>query len=206
MLVPDNKGGISLIEIILLLIVSYLIGSIPFTLIIGKFFFNKDLRRHGSGNLGASNAFRILGKKAGIVILVLDLFKGTIPVLLGYWLAPEYFHVFLFGLAAAIGHVFSIFIKFQGGKAVATSGGAVLGFNPILFLVLLSAFLLTLKLTKYVSVASSVAAITFVIASLFLQDWLMIILSILVAILVITKHISNFKRIKAGTEHKIKFM
>ena len=206
MLVPDNKGGKSLVEIVLLLIASYLIGSIPFALLVGKIFFNKDLRKHGSGNLGASNAFRILGKKAGIVILTLDIVKGAIPVILGSWLAPEYFHIFIFGLAAAVGHVFSIFIKFQGGKAVATSGGAVLGFNPLLFLILLSTFLIMLKLTKYVSVASSVAAVMFVISSLFLQDWFMIILSIIVAILVITKHISNFKRIKAGTESKIKFM
>lgn len=206
MLVPDNKGGKSLVEIVLLLIASYLMGSIPFALIIGKQFFNKDLRRHGSGNLGSSNAFRVLGKKAGIVILVLDIFKGTVPVLLGHWLAPEYFHVFIFGLVAAIGHVFSIFIKFKGGKAVATSGGAVLGYNPILFIILLLAFLTTLKVSKYVSIASIVAAFTFVIASLFIQDWFMIVLSIIVCILVVVKHISNIKRIRNGTEPKIKFM
>lgn len=195
-----------MVEIVLLLIISYLIGSIPFSLLIGKLFYNKDLRHQGSGNLGSTNAFRILGKKAGFVILVLDIFKGTLPVLLGYWLAPEYFHVFIFGLVAAIGHVFSIFINFKGGKAVATSGGAVLGFNPILFIILLSAFLITLKFSKFVSLSSIVAASTFVIASLFIQDWLMIAFSIVVCVLVVTKHISNIKRIKNGTEPKIKFM
>ncbi len=195
-----------MLEIVVLLIISYLIGSIPFSLIIGKFVYDKDLRRFGSGNLGSTNAFRVLGKKAGIIILILDILKGAIPVMLAHLFAPEYFHVFIFGLAAAIGHVFSIFIKFKGGKAVATSGGAVLGFNPLLFLVLLTAFLVTLKLSKYVSLSSIVAAVTFVIASLVIQDMLMIVFSVVVAILVVYKHWSNIQRIKDGTEPKIKFM
>lgn len=195
-----------MVEIIVLLIISYLVGSIPFSLLIGKFAFDKDLRKFGSGNLGSTNAFRILGKKAGIIILILDILKGAIPVLLGHLFAPEYFHVFIFGLAAALGHVFSIFIKFKGGKAVATSGGAVLGFNPLLFLVLLAAFLITLKISKFVSLSSIVAAVTFVIASLVIQDMLMIVFSVVVAILVVYKHRSNIQRIKDGTEPKITFM
>lgn len=195
-----------MVEIIVLLIISYLVGSIPFSLLIGKFAFDKDLRKFGSGNLGSTNAFRILGKKAGIIILILDILKGAIPVLLGHLFAPEYFHVFIFGLAAALGHVFSIFIKFKGGKAVATSGGAVLGFNPLLFLVLLAAFLITLKISKFVSLSSIVAAVTFVIASLVIQDMLMIVFSVFVAILVVYKHWSNIQRIKDGTEPKITFM
>lgn len=195
-----------MVEIVVLLIISYLIGSIPFSLLIGKFAFDKDLRQFGSGNLGSTNAFRILGKKAGIIILILDILKGAIPVMLGHLFAPEYFHVFIFGLVAAIGHVFSIFIKFKGGKAVATSGGAVLGFNPLLFVILLAAFLITLKISKYVSLSSIVAAITFVVASLFIQDTVMIVFSILVLLLVVFKHLSNIQRIKDGTEPKIKFM
>lgn len=195
-----------MLEIVVLLIISYLIGSIPFSLLIGKFAFDKDLRRFGSGNLGSTNAFRILGKKAGIIILILDILKGAIPVMLAHLFAPEYFHVFIFGLVAALGHVFSIFIKFKGGKAVATSGGAVLGYNPLLFLILVAAFLLTLKVSKYVSLSSIVAAVVFVIASFFIQDTFIIVLSILVMILVVFKHISNIQRIKDGTEPKIKFM
>lgn len=192
--------------IVILIIVSYLIGAIPFSLVIGKVFFNKDIRRHGSGNLGATNSFRILGKEAGFVILFLDILKGTIPVILGHIFAPDDFHVFILGLVAALGHVFSIFIKFQGGKAVATSAGAVLGYNPLLFIILLSVFLITLKLSKYVSLSSMVAAVTFLVASLFLQDWLMIIFAVIICVLVVVRHTSNIKKILNGTESKIKFM
>jgi len=115
---------------IILLIASYLLGAIPFGLWIGKIFFKKNLHDYGSGNTGTTNTFRILGVKAGISVFAFDLLKGTLATLL-----PLFFHIngvspLIFGLLAVIGHTFSIFDRFKGGKAVATSAGVVLGFSP----------------------------------------------------------------------------
>ena len=193
--------------VILLLIFSYLFGSIPFSLIISKTFYNIDLREHGSGNVGTTNTFRILGKKAGIVVLILDLLKGAIPVWIAMLVSTDVdFPVIIFGVVAAIGHVYSIFLKFKGGKAVATGGGAILAAAPIIFLVVLATFLITLKLSKYVSLGSILAAVALLISVLFTGDLFMIGFGIILGIIVIVKHISNMKRIKEGTEPKITFM
>lgn len=193
--------------VILLLIFSYLFGSIPFSLIISKTFYNIDLREHGSGNVGTTNTFRILGKKAGIVVLILDLLKGAIPVWVAMLVSTDVdFPVIIFGVVAAIGHVYSIFLKFKGGKAVATGGGAILAAAPIIFLVVLATFLITLKLSKYVSLGSVLAAVSLLISVLFTGDLFMIGFGIILGIIVIVKHISNMKRIKEGTEPKITFM
>lgn len=193
--------------VILLLIFSYLFGSIPFSLIISKTFYNIDLREHGSGNVGTTNTFRILGKKAGIVVLILDLLKGAIPVWVAMLVSTDVdFPVIIFGVVAAIGHVYSIFLKFKGGKAVATGGGAILAAAPFIFLVVLATFLITLKLSKYVSLGSVLAAVALLISVLFTGDLFMIGFGIILGIIVIVKHISNMKRIKEGTEPKITFM
>ena len=193
--------------VILLLIFSYLFGSIPFSLIISKTFYNIDLREHGSGNVGTTNTFRILGKKAGIVVLILDLLKGAIPVWVALLVSTDVdFPVIIFGVVAAIGHVYSIFLKFKGGKAVATGGGAILAAAPIIFLVVLATFLITLKLSKYVSLGSVLAAVALLISVLFTGNLFMIGFGIILGIIVIVKHISNMKRIKEGTEPKITFM
>lgn len=193
--------------VILLLIFSYLFGSIPFSLIISKTFYNIDLREYGSGNVGTTNTFRILGKKAGIVVLILDLLKGAIPVWIAMLVSTDVdFPVVIFGVVAAIGHVYSIFLKFKGGKAVATGGGAILAAAPFIFLVVLATFLITLKLSKYVSLGSVLAAVALLISVLFTGDLFMIGFGIILGIIVIVKHISNMKRIKEGTEPKITFM
>lgn len=193
--------------VILLLIFSYLFGSIPFSLFISKTFYKTDLREHGSGNIGTTNTFRILGKKAGIVVLILDLLKGAIPVWVAMLVSTDVdFPVVIFGVVAAIGHVYSIFLKFKGGKAVATGGGAILAANPIIFLVLIATFLITLKVSKYVSLSSVFAAIALIISVMFTGDLFMIGFGIILGIIVVVKHISNMKRIKDGTEPKITFM
>ncbi|WP_434120733.1 glycerol-3-phosphate 1-O-acyltransferase PlsY [Salinicoccus roseus] len=191
--------------IIILLVLSYLLGSTPFSLLIGLWFYKIDLRQHGSGNIGTTNTFRILGKKAGIVVLLLDMFKGALPVVAAMLLNVD-MHIFIPGLVAAIGHVYSIFLKFRGGKAVATSAGAVLAYNPLLFIMLLAAFLITLKLSKYVSLSSIVSAVLFFILSLAFRDPLLIAFSFIIAIVIVVRHISNIKRIMDGTESKITFM
>ena len=193
--------------VILLLIFSYLFGSIPFSLIISKTFYKIDLREHGSGNVGTTNTFRVLGKKAGIVVLVLDLLKGAIPVWVALLVSTDVdFPVIIFGVVAAIGHVYSIFLKFKGGKAVATGGGALLAAAPIIFLVVLVTFLVTLKVSKYVSLGSVFAAISLLISVFFTGDPFIIGFGIILGIMVIVKHISNMQRIKEGTEPKITFM
>ncbi|CAM2961369.1 glycerol-3-phosphate 1-O-acyltransferase PlsY [Salinicoccus roseus] len=191
--------------IIILLVLSYLLGSTPFSLLIGLWFYKIDLRQHGSGNIGTTNTFRILGKKAGIVVLLLDMFKGALPVVAAMLLNVD-MHIFIPGLVAAIGHVYSIFLKFRGGKAVATSAGAVLAYNPLLFIMLLAAFLITLKLSKYVSLSSIVSAVLFFILSLAFRDPLLIAFSFIIAVVIVVRHISNIKRIMDGTESKITFM
>lgn len=190
---------------VLLVIGSYLLGSIPFSLLIGKLFYKKDIRQFGSGNVGSTNTFRILGKKAGSVVLILDILKGVIPVLAAMLLNAD-IHVLIFGFIATMGHVFPVFLKFKGGKAVATSSGAVLAYNPIVFIILLTLFLLTLKISKYVSLSSIVAALSFLAISLIIWDPLMIVIAVIISIVIIVRHKSNIKRIIDGTESKITFM
>lgn len=188
---------------IALLIISYLIGSIPFALIIGKTFFDIDIRNHGSGNIGTTNTFRILGKKAGIIVLILDFLKGMIPVYIAMLVNTE-LPLILVGLCAALGHVYSIFLKFKGGKAVATGAGVILAVQPLIFLVLLTAFLITLYIFKYVSLGSIVGVTTLFILSLFTDDLTFKIVSLLLLIIIIYKHLSNIKRIMNKTEPKVK--
>ncbi len=139
-------------------IIAYLLGSIPFALIIGKIGYKIDVREHGSGNLGATNAFRVLGIKAGSIVIIGDILKGTAAVLL-----PQLFdanvYPLIIGIIAVLGHTYPIFAKFKGGKAVATSGGMILGINPFLFIIMIATFLLSLYLSKYVSLSSMIAGI-----------------------------------------------
>lgn len=188
---------------IALLILSYLIGSIPFALIIGKTFFDIDIRNHGSGNIGTTNTFRILGKKAGIIVLILDFLKGMIPVYIAMLVNTE-LPLILVGLCAALGHVYSIFLKFKGGKAVATGAGVILAVQPVIFLILLTAFLITLYIFKYVSLGSIVGVTTLFILSLFTDDLTFKLVSLFLLIIIIYKHLSNIKRIMNKTEPKVK--
>ncbi|MBI5975928.1 glycerol-3-phosphate 1-O-acyltransferase PlsY [Staphylococcus canis] len=191
--------------LIITIIISYLIGSIPSGVLIGKIFFNIDIREHGSGNTGATNSFRVLGKPAGFAVTFLDIFKGFIVVFL-----PLLFHIDIHGLFigifAILGHVYPIYLKFKGGKAVATSAGVLLGVNPLLFVILIAVFFIILYLSKYVSLSSIIAALSCCIGSFFIQDYLLLIVSIVVSGLLIYRHSSNIKRIIKGTEPKIKWM
>ncbi|ARJ51800.1 glycerol-3-phosphate 1-O-acyltransferase PlsY [Staphylococcus lutrae] len=191
--------------LILLFIVSYLIGSIPSGYLIGKIFFKKDIREYGSGNTGATNSFRVLGKPSGFAVTFFDIFKGFIVVFLPVVFNVD-IHGLLVGIFAIIGHVYPIYLKFRGGKAVATSAGVMLAVNPILLLILAAIFFVILKLTKYVSLSSIIAAICCVIGAFFVSDYVMLFTSLVVAILLIYRHIGNIKRIIKGTEPKIKWM
>ncbi|HGO3570472.1 TPA: glycerol-3-phosphate 1-O-acyltransferase PlsY [Staphylococcus aureus] len=200
--------------IIVMLLLSYLIGAFPSGFVIGKLFFKKDIRQFGSGNTGATNSFRVLGRPAGFLVTFLDIFKGIITVFFPLWLPVHadgpistfFTNGLIVGLFAILGHVYPVYLKFQGGKAVATSAGVVLGVNPILLLILAIIFFIVLKIFKYVSLASIVAAICCVIGSLIIQDYILLVVSFLVSIILIIRHRSNIARIFRGEEPKIKWM
>lgn len=205
---------------ILLIIISYLLGSIPFGLIIGKKA-GKDLRENGSGNIGSTNAVRILGWKLGLLSALCDVTKGLIIIVLVYileatniWYNPFIINgdnlYAIYGLAAVIGHCFPIYIKFKGGKAVATSLGVLFAVVPWAALVALVSFVIVLLITGFVSLSSTIATLfsvitTFVIYGFTVYDniYTAVIISIL-GILIFIKHIPNYKRLIAGTEHNFK--
>lgn len=186
---------------ILTLILSYLIGSISFALIVGKMFYKKDIRDYGSGNLGATNAYRVLGIKAGVIVAIADILKGTFACLLPLILSST-INPIVCGLLAILGHIFSVFASFKGGKAVATATG-VLFLSPLGVLVGFVVFVLTLLFTKYVSLSSMLAGIALFIYSLIFEDKVIIALSLLIIVSIIILHRQNIKRILNGTENKI---
>lgn len=189
---------------ILLIIVAYLMGSIPSGVWIGKLFFQTDIRNHGSGNSGTTNTYRVLGKTAGTIVLIMDIAKGTIPVLLALWLGVSV-HPMVIGLFAIIGHVYPIFAGFKGGKAVATTAGVALGAQPLFVFFLLFVFVFILYTSSMVSLASVLTFIIAAIASLFIGDWVFSVIVWLAMILVIVRHRSNIERIRKGEENKVPF-
>lgn len=198
-----------MVEYIIFIIIAYLLGSIPSALIVGKVGFNIDVREHGSKNLGATNAFRVLGTKAGIIVTLADILKGTIATLIPL-IASFYMDIdvsrLIIGIFAVLGHTYPLFARFKGGKAVATSGGIILGVNPLFFLAILLTFLLTLKLTKYVSLSSMITGVIATIISMFLNDILLFIMIFALTLFVIYRHKENIKRIKNNTEPKITWL
>ncbi|QCT29983.1 glycerol-3-phosphate 1-O-acyltransferase PlsY [Bacillus velezensis] len=190
--------------IALFIILAYVIGSIPSGLIVGKLAKGIDIREHGSGNLGATNAFRTLGVKAGSVVIAADILKGTLAAALPYLLHVP-IHPLLAGVAAVIGHVFPVFAKFKGGKAVATSGGVLLFYAPLLFVTMVAVFFVFLFLTKFVSLSSMLTGIYTIIYCLFVKDPYLLIVVTLLTAFVIYRHRANIKRIINKTEPKIKW-
>ncbi len=187
---------------ILTLFLSYLIGSFSFALVIGKLFYKTDIRGYGSGNLGATNVYRVLGKKAGLIVAIADLLKGTFACLLPQILNSAV-NPIICGLLAILGHVFPIFAGFKGGKAVATATGVLLFLTPFGTLTGFVVFLLTLILSKYVSLSSMLAGIAIFIYSLIFEDKVIIALSLFISVLVIILHRQNIKRLIRGTENKL---
>ncbi|WP_461198367.1 glycerol-3-phosphate 1-O-acyltransferase PlsY [Enterococcus sp. N249-2] len=200
---------------ILLFVVAYLLGSIPSGVWIGQLFFKKDIRQFGSGNTGTTNTFRVLGKKAGITVLAMDILKGTLATCL-----PMIFHIeginpLWFGVCAIIGHTFPIFAKFKGGKAVATSAGMLLGFNPIFFLYSSLIFVICLYVTSIVSLTSMIAACLITLSTIVVpfvapvilpeQNWLLTFIAAGVTIFIFIRHRENITRIKNGTESRVPF-
>jgi glycerol-3-phosphate acyltransferase PlsY len=196
---------------LLIAVGSYLIGSIPFGYLAGRLC-GIDIRTKGSGNIGATNALRVLGKKWGYSVFLLDFLKAWLPVklALGWGIAlmvhPASAPGALAGLCALLGHSFPIWLGFKGGKGIASSAGVMVGlFSLAVFLVCLGMWLLLFTVTRYVSIASIVAAVSLpaavgILVLLHRADWLGFTVSIVMAALAIWRHRSNIVRLRAGTE------
>lgn len=201
---------------VLCIILGYLLGSIPFALVIGKLFYKTDIRQYGSGNLGGTNAGRILGKKAGISVIVLDVLKVVLAAGLAS-LVSEPAAIWT-SLACCIGHCYPIFAHFKGGKAVTTMFGFLISTSIFIFqefsyfLVPLFMFLIILYLFKYVSLGSICASvcsslyITAQLLSLDVNNLFIILASWLMTLLVTYRHSANIKRIQEGTENKVSWL
>jgi glycerol-3-phosphate acyltransferase PlsY len=188
-----------------LIFIGYLCGSIPFGVIIARRFYGIDIREHGSKNTGATNVWRVLGKKPGMITLALDALKGIIPVIVARVLFRHEPGIGMWtGLAAILGHNWSIFLKGKGGKGVATSAGVFFALVPLQMLMALIAFLGFFWKTKHVSVGSMAGAVVLLLASFAIHTPVAIRLLILIAsILVLVKHVPNMKRLARGEEPKV---
>ena len=200
---PNFRGEIKL-NILIQMIIAYLLGSFPSGVWIGKLIYNKDIREYGSGNTGATNTFRILGVKAGIAALIMDVLKGTLATLIPVWFNTNIHPIFI-GIFAIIGHVFPIYIKFKGGKAVATSAGVALALHPVFLFIFVGVFLIILFTTSIVSVASILAVSFAAIGSLFLNDPIFSAIIWVIALLILYLHRENIKRLREGSENKVPF-
>ena len=202
---------------ILGLLVAYLLGSVPSAVWIGKVFYGTDVREHGSGNAGATNTFRVLGKKAGIPVLLFDVLKGWLAVMLALVVteAPVHSQDFVniqlaLGVAAVMGHIFPVFAGFRGGKGIATLFGVALAVHPWACLVAVGVFLLVFLATNYVSLGSISAGISlpFIVILLFKESVVpsMVVFSIMVAILILITHQKNIERLLRREESKIRLV
>jgi glycerol-3-phosphate acyltransferase PlsY len=187
-------------------IASYLIGSFPTSVVITRLKGGIDLSKEGSGNLGATNVARVVGKKFGVITLVIDALKGFVPV----FIAAKYFHfpyilLSFIMIAPILGHCYSVYIKFKGGKGVATALGVFLAISPEAVIMAFIIFLLVVVFSRYISFASMVSAF-FMPFLLFysLKDIYVFFAAVFISILIIYKHTPNIKRLLAGNEHKIK--
>lgn len=194
---------------IILIAAAYLLGSVPFALVIGKGFYRTDVRKSGSGNIGTTNVFRVLGKTAGVTVFICDFAKGFVPVFLATRLikADDAALVSVLVAGAAItGHNWSIFLKGRGGKGVATGGGAIAALMPLIFLVVLAVFWVVLLASRYVSVASMTAAVAFSVAVIVTgQPRPYIVFALAGTAVIFYAHRANIKRLVRGEENRVTF-
>ncbi|MCD4795722.1 MAG: glycerol-3-phosphate 1-O-acyltransferase PlsY [Candidatus Cloacimonetes bacterium] len=200
-------------ELILTFIAAYIIGSIPTSFLMGKIIKGIDIRKYGSGNVGATNALRVLGTKIGIITLVIDIAKGFFAVQLGKILIsdPSNLALILIGLFAISGHIFTIFLKFKGGKGVATAAGVFIALTPVALGIALLVFVITVWISKYVSLGSMLAAVTLLVIELIInirnsfEDKELLIFIFFITVFIIVRHKANIKRIIDGNENRISF-
>jgi glycerol-3-phosphate acyltransferase PlsY len=198
---------------LLIIILAYLIGSIPTSVWVSQYFFQIDIRDYGSGNAGATNTYRILGPKWGTFVMIADMLKAVIAVKLAFLLPDSYDNELYLvnlqlglGLAAVIGHIFPIWARFKGGKGVASLFGMVLGIQPNVALCCVGVFILVLYLTRWVSLSSILASVAFPVFILVIfnePEHLYRVFAIVVALLVLFTHQKNISRILKGSESKV---
>ena len=200
-------------ELILVSLVGYLIGSVPFAYVIGKVFYRVDVRQHGSGNLGGSNTGRVLGKKAGLAVMTLDLLKATLSVFLASRITTHPWALSIAALSAAVGHCYPVFVRFRGGKAVAALYGflfalwVLAGYSPLVFFLPLATFLAVLTAFRIVSLSSILSSLAAAIYVWGTQAHASVIwATALLAVLIIARHSENIRRMASGTERKIRWM
>lgn len=197
-------------------VVAYLMGSFSSAVWIGKWFYNTDVREHGSGNAGATNTIRVLGTRAGVIVMAIDIVKAWGAVMLAHLFAINTWteaqlvdYKIVVGSLAVLGHVFPVFTGFKGGKGVASLVGVIIAlFSPYIFLLVLAWFLTVFILTRYVSLASVTASIFFAVLAIFIfheQNTYLIILAALIAVFVPLTHHKNIKRLLKGEENKLSF-
>ncbi len=200
-------------NLIFALSAAYLLGSIPTSYIFGRILLRIDIRQHGSGNVGATNALRVLGTKIGIITLIIDILKGVLAIQIGKLMIESPTDLMLIGcgLFAIAGHIFTIFLKFKGGKGVATSAGVFIALAPIPVIITLIVFIIAVSISRYVSLGSILAAVTLFVVELiinirnsFAQLELLIFIFV-IALFIVIRHKANIKRILAGNENKISF-
>lgn len=200
---------------VVLVILAYLIGSIPTAVWVSKTFFGIDIREYGSGNAGATNTFRILGAKWGTLVMIIDMLKGVIATSL-YVLLPSYLGasnewdrtnlMLALGLSSVLGHIFPLWANFKGGKGVATLFGMAVAIQPLVAVCCIAVFILVLYLTRFVSLSSILAGIAFMVFILFIfneKETLYRIFAVLVAVLLVLTHQKNITRIIKGNESKV---
>lgn len=208
-----------MLKIIIAIAVSYIIGSLPTAYILGKVLKGIDIRKHGSGNVGATNALRVLGTGPGLVVLLIDLFKGFVPtVFIADYLiagksilAPDTLRLLL-GASSICGHNWTIFLDFNGGKGVATTLGMLLGLSlrvkgiGLIFCLVLAIWLMIFLISRMVSAASIISGLSLpVFMLIFKQQSVLVVFSLLLAVFLILRHKSNLKRILSGTEPRLSF-
>lgn len=201
---------------ILAFLAAYLIGSIPSAVWIGKYFYNIDVREYGSGNSGATNTFRVLGKKAGVPVLLLDMIKGWAAVNLAHITgifqvgSDQFYNLQMaMAIAALLGHLFPVFAGFRGGKGVATMLGIIIALHPMAALICLGVFFIVFLLTQYVSLSSMITGLCFpfVIMLLFHNSVVAInVFAMFVSILILVTHQKNIERLLRGEESKINLL
>ncbi|MEI8005725.1 MAG: glycerol-3-phosphate 1-O-acyltransferase PlsY [Bacteroidota bacterium] len=204
-----------MIPVIVQVLLAYLLGSIPSAVWVGKVFYGIDVRQHGSGNAGATNVIRVLGYKAGIPVMMFDVFKGWLAVFTTivfpyYSLSPDQIIYVKIGaaVAAGLGHVFPVFAGFRGGKGVGTMAGVGIALFPWALLIVLGIFIIVLAVSRYVSLSSCIAATAFPFLVVFLfgeRHPGLVILSVFVAVFVLFTHRTNIRRLMKGEEKKFNF-
>ena len=206
-----------LVYLIILIIISYLTGSTPTSIIIGRITKNIDIREHGSGNAGGTNVFRVLGWKPALIVVIIDVFKGWLPAAI---FAPAFYYAqiipdlgvlqILCGFSAVLGHTYTIFAGFKGGKGVGTIGGMLIALFPTAFPFCLAIAVITVMLTGYVSLASILAAVSLPIFLLLLPPFFgtnpaalsLMVFSLLIPWFITFTHRSNIQRLRSGEENR----